>query len=148
MAAPEAAAAPAEQAPPVPETSRAHADERGETAREFMALQAASEWRPPPRDQALPLVELPPVEVPEPKRKIFRRTKKPKVKVSSGFEYTVPPRGSKKPQQPTVTVGPAAEARREINCPRCGQPSPRGLCEACEDALSQLRQLTVAFLDE
>jgi len=88
------------------------------------------------------------VEPEEKKPGIFKRTKKPKVKVSNGFEYTVPPRGSKKDQPRTVSVGPAPEARREINCPRCGQPSPRGLCEACEDALSQLRQLTVAFLDE
>jgi hypothetical protein len=44
----------------------------------------------------------------------------------------------------------AAEQRgqdREIFCPRCGQPSPRGLCEPCEDALTQLRQLTVAFAE-
>ena len=86
-----------------------------------------------------------PANVPQAAR---AKRKKPKVKVSNGFEYTVPPRGEKKGQPPTVSVGPAPEARREINCPRCGQPSPRGLCEACEDALSQLRQLTVAFLDE
>ena len=70
--------------------------------------------------------------------------------MSNGFEYTVPPRGAKKEQPPTVSVGPAPEARREINCPRCGQPSPRGLCEACEDALSQLRQLleTLDLVDD
>jgi hypothetical protein len=117
---------------------------QGEGPEEFLSRHAAQWTSPPSALQAAP-----PVVEPEEKRPgIFKRTKKPKVKVSNGFEYTVPPRGSKKAQPPTVTVGPAPEARREINCPRCGQPSPRGLCEACEDALSQLRQLTVAFLDE
>ncbi|TML00825.1 MAG: hypothetical protein E6G40_04885 [Actinobacteria bacterium] len=117
---------------------------RGETPEEFMSHQAAQWTSPPSAPQAAPQV----AEPEEKKSGIFKRTKKPKVKVSNGFEYTVPPRGEKKGQPPTISVGPAPEARREINCPRCGQPSPRGLCEACEDALSQLRQLTVAFLDE
>jgi len=35
-----------------------------------------------------------------------------------------------------------------LACSRCGQPSPGGgLCEACEDALSQLRQLTAALFE-
>lgn len=118
--------------------------DRGESPEEFLSRHAAQWTSPPSAPQAAPPV----VEPEEKKPGIFKRTKKPKVKVSNGFEYTVPPRGSKKDQPRTVSVGPAPEARREINCPRCGQPSPRGLCEACEDALSQLRQLTVAFLDE
>ena len=116
---------------------------RGESPEEFLSRQAA-QWTPAPAiPEALPSVP----EHDEKKSRLFKRTKKPKVKVSNGFEYVVPPRGSRKGQA-EVTVGPAPAARREINCPRCGQPSPRGLCEACEDALSQLRQLTEAFLDE
>ena len=108
-----------------------------ETAEQFMALQAAS-WSPQPP---------PPLPEPEPKKSGLFRSRKPKVKVTKGFEYTVPPRESKKAQVASSN-GPVAPAAREITCPRCGQPSPRGLCEACEDALSQLRQLTVSFLDE
>jgi hypothetical protein len=108
-----------------------------ETAEQFMALQAAS-WTPQPPS---------PLPEPEPKKSGLFRSRKSKVKVSKGFEYTVPPRGSKK-DQAASSNGPVTPAAREITCPRCGQPSPRGLCEACEDALSQLRQLTVSFLDE
>jgi hypothetical protein len=96
---------------------------------------------------------LPPVFLPEPlpeqKSGLFKRNKKPKVKVSNGFEYVPKARGSRGKGQQAGSLGSAEAApRKEISCPRCGQPSPRGLCEACEDALSQLRQLTVAFLDE
>ena len=104
-----------------------------------MALQAAGWTTPPPPPVSEP--------VPEPKKSGLFRSKKPKVKVSKGYEYTVPPRGSTQGQAPRSN-GPVAPEAREISCPRCGQPSPRGLCEACEDALSQLRQLTVAFNDE
>jgi hypothetical protein len=43
-----------------------------------------------------------------------------------------------------ASTGPARAG--VLACSRCGQPSPGGgLCEACEDALSQLRQLTAAM---
>jgi len=48
-------------------------------------------------------------------------------------------------QRPAQAAAPQQGQEREIFCPRCGQPSPRGLCEPCEDALTQLRQLTVAL---
>ncbi|HEY3209085.1 MAG TPA: hypothetical protein VGL18_04735, partial [Actinomycetota bacterium] len=36
----------------------------------------------------------------------------------------------------------------EITCPRCGEPSPRGLCEACEYALLELRELMIGLEQE
>jgi len=144
------ASAPAELDGPAQDTAPAAAPlstpdlwARGESPEEFLSRQA-TQWTPGPAiPEALPSVP----EPDEKKSRLFKRTKKPKVKMSNGFEYVVPSRGTGKgPAE--VTVGPAPAARREINCPRCGQPSPRGLCEVCEDALSQLRQLTEAFLDE
>jgi hypothetical protein len=35
-----------------------------------------------------------------------------------------------------------------VVCSRCGQPSRGGLCDTCEDALGQLRQLTASILDD
>ena len=43
-----------------------------------------------------------------------------------------------------VPSGPAP-VRTEITCPRCGEPSPRGLCEACEYALLELRELMIGL---
>jgi hypothetical protein len=33
----------------------------------------------------------------------------------------------------------------KVPCSRCGQPSERGLCEACLDAIAELRQLSSQF---
>jgi len=33
----------------------------------------------------------------------------------------------------------------KVPCSRCGQPSDRGLCEACLDAITELRQLSSQF---
>jgi hypothetical protein len=33
----------------------------------------------------------------------------------------------------------------KVPCSRCGQPSERGLCEACLDAIAELRQLSAQF---
>jgi hypothetical protein len=59
------------------------------------------------------------------------------------------------PVTPVAAAMPSAAAsplpppaKAEIACPRCGQASPRGLCEACEDALLQLRQLTAAIYQD
>ena len=50
---------------------------------------------------------------------------------------------------PSTNGGPAQTAPALVLCSRCGQPTTGGgLCEACEDALSQLRQLTAAILQE
>jgi hypothetical protein len=58
---------------------------------------------------------------------------------SNGAVYEVPRMGD------PALAGPGAVF---LVCSRCGQPSPGGgLCEACEDALSQLRQLTAALLE-
>jgi hypothetical protein len=47
------------------------------------------------------------------------------------------------------TNGSPAQVPAQVLCSRCGQPtSGGGLCEACEDALSQLRQLTAAILQD
>jgi hypothetical protein len=63
----------------------------------------------------------------------------PAVAPSNGAVYGVPRVGDPALSGP----GPVL-----LVCSRCGQPSPGGgLCEACEDALSQLRQLTAALLD-
>jgi membrane protein involved in colicin uptake len=63
----------------------------------------------------------------------------PAVAPSNGAVYEVPPAGD-----PAL----AAPGAVFLVCSRCGQPSPGGgLCEACDDALSQLRQLTAALLD-
>jgi hypothetical protein len=40
--------------------------------------------------------------------------------------------------------GPAMPAGK-VPCSRCGQPSERGLCEACLDAIAELRQLSSQF---
>jgi hypothetical protein len=45
---------------------------------------------------------------------------------------------------PAVPSGPSP-VKTEITCPRCGQPSPRGLCEACEYALLELRELMIGL---
>src|SRR6266545_2846651 len=46
-----------------------------------------------------------------------------------------------------IHAGPAPIAT-EITCPRCGQPSPRGLCEACEYALLELRELMIGLSED
>jgi hypothetical protein len=42
------------------------------------------------------------------------------------------------PEAPGSTAG-------KVPCSRCGQPSERGLCEACLDAIAELRQLSAQF---
>src|SRR5207247_662291 len=63
--------------------------------------------------------------------------------VAAPPEAPLPESGAESPSPEDVWN--RGESPEEFMSP---QPSPRGLCEACEDALSQLRQLTVAFLDE
>jgi hypothetical protein len=60
-----------------------------------------------------------------------------------------PPSNGETPDAPNGDA-PAVGAAKAmfLACSRCGQPSPGGgLCEACDDALSQLRQLTAALLE-
>jgi hypothetical protein len=55
-----------------------------------------------------------------------------------------PPKGLK--PAPATLQGGAPPAAL-LTCPRCNQPSAGGgLCEACEDALTQLRTFTAAIL--
>jgi hypothetical protein len=35
----------------------------------------------------------------------------------------------------------------KVPCSRCGEPSERGLCEACLDAIRELRTLSGGFAD-
>ena len=47
----------------------------------------------------------------------------------------------------TVPRLPGTPTGSEIRCPRCGEPSPRGLCEVCSDALAELRELMIGTMD-
>ena len=46
--------------------------------------------------------------------------------------------------QPAAEPEAGASAGK-VPCSRCGQPSERGLCEACLDAIAELRQLSAQF---
>ncbi|MGH2556004.1 MAG: hypothetical protein ACRDHO_09860, partial [Actinomycetota bacterium] len=50
---------------------------------------------------------------------------------------------------PAYSAGvPNAPLATEITCPRCGDPSPRGLCEGCEYALLELRELMIGISED
>ena len=46
---------------------------------------------------------------------------------------------------PSSPHPPAATMGGKVPCSRCGEPSERGLCEACLDAIAELRQLSTRF---
>jgi hypothetical protein len=59
--------------------------------------------------------------------------------VAAAREVIVPPVRAPEPEAPAL-VGAG-----KVPCSRCGQPSERGLCEACLDAIAELRQLSAQF---
>ncbi len=82
----------------------------------------------------------------------------PVARPSSASQVAPPPATStwksSTPQPPSATVhatgvqtGPSP-VTTEITCPRCGQPSPRGLCETCEYALLELRELMIGLSED
>jgi hypothetical protein len=56
-------------------------------------------------------------------------------------------------EAPTLGEGPAGEGVTAATileglCSRCGQPSRRGLCETCEAAFKELKELTFGYDEE
>jgi len=64
---------------------------------------------------------------------------RPEGGVAAAREVIVPPARAPEPEA-AAPVGAG-----KVPCSRCGQPSERGLCEACLDAIAELRQLSAQF---
>ena len=67
----------------------------------------------------------------------------PPIEVMTPLPVDGPPLSAVAPPA-TDSETPASMAGK-VPCSRCGQPSERGLCEACLDAIAELRQLSAQF---
>ncbi len=127
--------------------------------------QPAASVVPPPQALAPPRMAPPPTRAPvSPPPRPARApmapppSPAPVAPPSSASQAARPPATSawksSTPQPPSATVHTAgvqtgpSPVTTEITCPRCGQPSPRGLCETCEYALLELRELMIGLSED
>ena len=89
-----------------------------------VAQQRFVDWSEQPEGGAHPMAMPPPIEVITP------------LPVDGQPLSAAPP--DTEPETPGSMAG-------KVPCSRCGQPSERGLCEACLDAIAELRQLSAQF---
>jgi hypothetical protein len=90
-----------------------------------VAQQRFVDWSEQPEGGAHPMAMPPPIEVITP------------LPVDGQQLSAVAPPATE-PETPGSMAG-------KVPCSRCGQPSERGLCEACLDAIAELRQLSAQF---